>query len=77
MQKQLYPDSDAPYYRQGHGINMALVAAGACVYLSVFFYFTWENKQRRDGKRDHLIEGKTEEEIFAMGDESPRYMFCR
>lgn len=74
---QLYPDSDAPYYRQGHGINMALVAAAACTYLFVFFFLTWENKQRRDGKRDHRIEGKSEEEIDAMGDESPRYMYSR
>jgi len=53
------------------------VAAAAGVYTGVFFFLTWENKQRRDGKRDHLIEGKSEEEIHAMGDESPRFVYSR
>lgn len=36
-----------------------------------------ENKKRAEGKRDHLIEGKSEEEIAALGDESPRFMFAK
>lgn len=56
---------------------MALVAVAACTYLCVFLFLTWENKQRASGKRDHLIGGKTEEEIEAMGDESPHYMYSR
>lgn len=56
---------------------MALVAAGACTYLAVFFFLTWENKQRQAGKRDHRMEGKTEEEIEALGDMNPRYLYSR
>lgn len=56
---------------------MALVASAACVYLCVFLFLTWENKQRAAGKRDHRMDGKSEEEIDTMGDESPRYMYSR
>jgi hypothetical protein len=45
------------------------------MFAFLHFYFVWENKQRRLGKRDYKMEGKTEEEILAMGDENPRFMF--
>lgn len=72
---QLYPTADKPHFVQGHAINLSLVGLGAVVFAFFSFYFAWENKQRRLGKRDHKMEGKTEEEILAMGDESPRFMF--
>lgn len=72
---QLYPTNDKPHFVQGHAINLSLVALGACVFAFFTLYFSWENKQRRDGKRDWKMEGKTEEEIVAMGDENPRYMY--
>lgn len=56
---------------------MALVAAAACTYFGMFLFLTWENKQRLAGKRDHRMEGKSEAEIEAMGDESPRYLYSR
>lgn len=72
---QLYPTGDKPHFVQGHATNLALVALGAGVFAFFSIYFTWENKQRRDGKRDFKMEGKTDEEVLAMGDESPRFMF--
>jgi len=56
---------------------MSMVAAGCILYASLYFYYTAENKKRAAGKRDHLVEGKSEEKIVAMGDESPRFMFAR
>jgi hypothetical protein len=74
---QLYSTSEAPRYVRGHAVTMSMVAAGCILYASLYFYYTAENKKRAAGKRDHLAEGKSEEEIVAMGDESPRFMFAR
>jgi hypothetical protein len=71
----LYPTQDKPHFVKGHAINLSLVTLGACIFGTMSLYFTWENRQRALGKRDHLMEGKTEEEIVAMGDENPRYKF--
>lgn len=71
----LYPTNDKPYFTQGHAVNLSLVGLGAITFASLSLYLNWENKQRALGKRDHLMEGKTEEEILAMGDENPRYRF--
>jgi sugar phosphate permease len=45
------------------------------VCLAVFLLHGGE--QEAAGKRDHLVEGKSEGEIVAMGDESPRFVFAR
>lgn len=34
-----------------------------------------ENKRRRQGKLDHLLEGKSEEEIDMLGDHRPDFMY--
>ncbi|KAK8049652.1 hypothetical protein PG994_011382 [Apiospora phragmitis] len=33
------------------------------------------NRKRREGKRDYLVEGKTEQEIDALGDHRPDFMY--
>ncbi|USW51938.1 Putative major facilitator superfamily, MFS transporter superfamily [Septoria linicola] len=71
----LYPTEDRPRFTKGHATNLAMVALGVCIFTFFHLYFSWENKQRRLGKRDHKMEGKTEEEILAMGDENPRFMY--
>ncbi|GAB7325810.1 hypothetical protein MBLNU13_g09894t1 [Cladosporium sp. NU13] len=73
----LYSTEEAPRYVRGHAVTMAMVATGCLIYATLYFYYTWENKKRASGQRDHLVEGKTEEEILAMGDESPRFMFAK
>jgi MFS family permease len=74
---QLYSTNEAPRYVRGHAVTMSMVAAGCILYAALYFYYTAENKKRAVGKRDHLVESKSEEEIVAMGDESPRFMFAR
>ena len=34
-----------------------------------------ENRLRLAGERDHLIEGKSEEEIHEMGDKRPDFLY--
>lgn len=71
----LYPTEDRPRFTMGHATNLSLVALGVMIFTFFHLYFSWENRQRRLGKRDHKMEGKTEKEILAMGDENPRFMY--
>ena len=56
---------------------MAMVAMASMLYTLMFFYFTRENKKRERGVYDHKIEGMSEEDILALGDENPRFRFAR
>jgi hypothetical protein len=38
-------------------------------------YFVRRNRERRAGKEDWKMAGKSEGEIAEMGDENPRYMY--
>ncbi|KAM0719486.1 hypothetical protein Q7P37_005391 [Cladosporium fusiforme] len=73
----LYSPPEAPRYVRGHAVTMSMIAAGCIFYTFLYSYFSRENKMRLSGKRDHLIEGMSEEEVLALGDESPRFMFAK
>lgn len=34
-----------------------------------------ENRKRLSGKRDNMLDGKTEEEIWIMGDKRPDFIY--
>ena len=72
---QLYPTSEGPRYVKGHAVTLALVGMSAVIYASMSLYFVRRNQERRAGKEDWKMAGKTEEEIAEMGDENPRYMY--
>jgi hypothetical protein len=55
---------------------MGFVALGSLIYGSMFLYYVRANAARRAGKEDYKIEGKTEDEIAAMGDDSPRFVYA-
>lgn len=69
LSSNIYPTWAGPKYTFGHAVVLAYLA----IFLlggSIFTHFMleWENRQRRSGKRDHLVEGKSEEEIRILGD---------
>jgi hypothetical protein len=37
--------------------------------------FRWENKQRDAGKRDHVLDGLSQEEIEELGHTHPSFRF--
>lgn len=71
----LYGTKDGPRYIKGHGVNLAMVAYAALIYLFMSFWFRRVNKARAEGKEDWKTEGKTEEEVAELGDASPRFVF--
>jgi len=53
---------------------MSLVAFGSVLCGVMYFYFDRKNKRRSEGIRDAVMEGLNEE-ILALGDENPRFVF--
>ncbi|KAL8743643.1 MAG: hypothetical protein Q9190_004027 [Brigantiaea leucoxantha] len=69
VSSNIYQRKDRPKYRVGHGVVFAylvLFLMGGSAVMNVLL--RRENKKRRLGARDYLIEGKTEEEREALGD---------
>ncbi|RVD80425.1 uncharacterized protein DFL_008322 [Arthrobotrys flagrans] len=75
MSAYLYPAKDGPRFVKGHAVTIAMLSVGIMAYGALLTYYISENKARDAGKRDHLIEGKSEEEINEMGDDSPRFRY--
>ncbi|TWU72757.1 hypothetical protein ED733_002484 [Metarhizium rileyi] len=66
----------SPRYFQGHGTIIAYLIL--CMFGGSLLFATLlsiENKKRRRGERDHWIEGKTEEQIHALGDKRPDFLY--
>lgn len=76
VSSNIYNKPDGPWYRTGHGIVLAYMAVGL-LGGTIFMHFMLrrENALRRAGKRDHLLEGKSQEEIRMMGDVRPDFIY--
>lgn len=75
--ESLYENHEAPRFIRGHAVTLSVVLAAGAIFLFMMFYFIRKNKARQNGEEDHLVEGKTEEEINELGDESPRFLFTK
>jgi hypothetical protein len=56
-------------------VTLSMAGAGAVIYTFMSIYFRIQNKKRKNGEEDHLIEGLSEEEIAEKGDENPRFVY--
>ncbi|KJZ77938.1 hypothetical protein HIM_02575 [Hirsutella minnesotensis 3608] len=65
-----------PRYFSGHGAVIAyLFVCMFCGSLLMYVLLARENKKRLSGQRDHWIEGKTVDEINALGDKRPDFIY--
>lgn len=55
---------------------MSLVAFGGIVYALLYLYYMRENRKRARGDRDAVMEGLSEGEIVALGEENPRFQLA-
>lgn len=65
-----------PRYWTGHGTVLAyqiVCLLGGTIF--VYVMLKRENKKRLSGQRDNMLEGKTEEEIWIMGDKRPDFIY--
>lgn len=66
----------APRYKVGHGVVMAymlLFLFGGSILQTILLRI--ENKARREGKRDYLVEGLTIKEAEKLGDKRPDFIY--
>ena len=70
-----YVRADSPKYFTGHSINIGGQIGTLCLALFGIFYCMYENKARAAGKRDHRLEGLTEEEQHKLGNRHPGYRY--
>ncbi len=76
MSSNVYIASQAPNFPTGHGVVLGyLVILLFCGSIITHFWLMWENKQRLAGKRDYLVEGKTQAEIYDLGDKHPDFIY--
>lgn len=65
-----------PHYLEGHGIVLGFLfvfLSGGSALMTTLLRL--ENRKRKAGKRDHWMEGKSEEEIKMMGDRRPDFIY--
>lgn len=72
----LFSASQAPTYRPGYGASIGMLFLSLCLNVLLHWHFKRQNKQRDQGRHDHLLEGKTDLEIEAMGERSPKFRFA-
>jgi MFS family permease len=76
MSSNVYQARDAPWYRPGHIVIFCYLTIGLLFgSIAQHFYLRWENRARRNGKRDHYIQGLSDKEISAMGDKRPDFLY--
>jgi Na+/melibiose symporter-like transporter len=75
MSSFLYPAAEGPRFVKGHAVSLSMVGFATIVYAIMWWYFSRENKKRRNGNRDAKIEGMSEEQIEALGDDNPRFIY--
>lgn len=70
-----YIQTDSPKYHTGHTINF--VGQIAVFFLSIFgiLYCARENRLRAAGKRDHRLEGLSEQQQDELGYRHPRFHY--
>jgi uncharacterized protein YjiS (DUF1127 family) len=66
---------DAPKYPTGHTINLVGQVCVLVLAVAGIVYSKWENKQRDMGRRDHRLNGLSEEEIRDLGYRHPEFRY--
>ncbi|KAE9985322.1 hypothetical protein EG328_007575 [Venturia inaequalis] len=67
-----YLTKDAPKYTTGHAINIGMLCMSLMLSTILILYCKWENKQRREGKREHRLQ-ETGEEM--LGYRHPKFKY--
>lgn len=72
----LFSTEYAPKFTVSYAASIGLLGVSLILNIILHLHFKRQNKIRDEGKQDHLMEGKTDIEIEAMGERSPRFRFA-
>lgn len=70
-----YLPKDKPLYHTGHYINIGSEVCAMLVGVAGIAYTKWENGQREKGRRDHRLQGLTEEQANTLGYRHPEFRY--
>ncbi|KAI8149351.1 major facilitator superfamily domain-containing protein [Fennellomyces sp. T-0311] len=70
-----YLPTEAPEYQAGHIINLCAGVTIIIVAVTATLNVRWHNRQRALGKKDHILQGLTQEEIEQLGHSHPHFRF--
>jgi hypothetical protein len=70
-----YLANDAPFYKNGHLINMGAEAIVCLLGLAGIIYVKLENRQRNLGNRDFRLHGLSDEEADKLGYRHPSFRY--
>lgn len=59
----------------GYSVMIGLLSLAVFIYGGLSLHYRHVNKRRLAGKEDHLISGKSDAEVEALGDRSPRFIY--
>lgn len=71
----IFLSRESPTYTTGYGTALGMTWLGAAAATVLFAGLLVENRKRSQGKRDHHLEGRTQEELHNMGDWHPSFRF--
>ncbi|KIV95835.1 hypothetical protein PV10_03441 [Exophiala mesophila] len=71
----LFQSIYAPTYFPGYGATIGLLSLSFSLFTTMHFYFKRQNSKRLAGLEDWKMEGKTDEQVAEMGDDSPKFMY--
>jgi hypothetical protein len=66
----IYFTADAPYYRVGFGVSLALLLLNGILATGLYFGLKRENRLRAEGKRDNLLQ---QADADNLGNDHPNF----
>jgi hypothetical protein len=72
----IYINRESPRYWSGHGVILgyqAIFLLGGSIFMHIALRL--ENRKRRSGQRDNMLDGLTEEEKLIKGDKRPDFVY--
>ena len=76
VSSNIFLEEEEPRYWTGHGTVLAYQIV--CLLGGTIFVYTMlriENRKRRSGQRDNMLEGKTATQIWIAGDKRPDFIY--
>lgn len=76
VSSNIYRGEDSPNFYPGHGTVLAYLALfllGGSILQTVLLRI--ENKKRRNGERDHRVDGLSAVQISELGDQRPDFIY--
>lgn len=75
ISSNIFREKDAPNYKFGHGMALAFASMALIISVTNVFIYLSINKKRKREIAEGKWEDKTEEELLAMGDKSPYFVY--